>query len=137
MRIEKKREKRFIVDFFGIVYGVVVIAEFAWTSPFPVASAPRVYVYQPCVGLRSNTSIGPGGIGRAVLLRAYGRRKYGSLIQQNLDQINYLRELIEGDDELELTAPVIFNVVCFRFRPTHLDELETEKMNRLIMNEIN
>jgi aromatic-L-amino-acid decarboxylase len=72
-----------------------------------------------------------------MLLRAYGKKKYTSLIQQNLDQINYLAELIEGDDELELTAPVVSNVVCFRFRPKGLDESETEKLNRLILNEIN
>jgi aromatic-L-amino-acid decarboxylase len=67
-----------------------------------------------------------------MLLRAYGRKKYNSLIQQNLNQINYLAALIEEDDELELTAPVVSNVVCFRFRPTDLDELKTEKLNRLI-----
>jgi aromatic-L-amino-acid decarboxylase len=72
-----------------------------------------------------------------MLLRAYGRKKYNNLIQQNLDQINYLATLIEEDDELELTAPVVSNVVCFRFRPTDLDELETEKLNRLISDEIN
>ena len=72
-----------------------------------------------------------------MLLRAYGKKKYSSLIQQNLDQINYLAELIEGDDELELTAPVVSNVVCFRFRPADLDESKTEKLNRLILGEIN
>lgn len=72
-----------------------------------------------------------------MLLRTYGRMKYSRLIQQNLDQINYLAELIEGDDELELTAPVVSNVVCFRFRPINFDESETEKLNRLISAEIN
>ena len=72
-----------------------------------------------------------------MLLRAYGRKKYRNLIQQNLDQINYLAELIDQDDELELTAPVISNVVCFRFRPKGFDESETEKLNRLILDEIN
>ena len=72
-----------------------------------------------------------------MLLRAYGRKKYSNLIQQNLDQINYLAKLIEGDDELELTAPVVSNVVCFRFKPINSDETETEKLNRLISAEIN
>ncbi|TRO56670.1 aminotransferase class V-fold PLP-dependent enzyme [Candidatus Bathyarchaeota archaeon] len=72
-----------------------------------------------------------------MLLRAYGRKKYSRLIQQNLDQINYLAKLIEGDDELELTAPVVSNVVCFRFKPINSDETETEKLNRLISAEIN
>ena len=72
-----------------------------------------------------------------MLLRAYGKKKYASLIQQNLDQINYLAELIERDDELVLTAPVISNVVCFLFRPKGLDESEIEKLNRFILDEIN
>jgi glutamate/tyrosine decarboxylase-like PLP-dependent enzyme len=72
-----------------------------------------------------------------MLLRAYGKKKYTRLIQKNLEQINYLAELIQGDDELELMAPVISNVVCFRFRPRDLDESETEKVNKLILDKIN
>ena len=44
---------------------------------------------------------------------------------------------MERDDELELTAPVVSNVVCFLFRPKDLDESEIEKLNRLILDEIN
>ncbi len=72
-----------------------------------------------------------------MLLRAYGKKKYSNLVQQNLDQIKYLAELIEKDRELELTAPVSSNVVCFRFRPSNLDEATTEKLNKMILDEIN
>ncbi|MFZ0790847.1 MAG: pyridoxal-dependent decarboxylase [Chromatiaceae bacterium] len=72
-----------------------------------------------------------------MLLRAYGKGKYRRLIQQNLDQAHYLEELIVADAELELTAPVASNVVCFRFRPASLGENEAERVNRKIMDTIN
>ncbi len=72
-----------------------------------------------------------------MLLRAYGKNKYRRLIQQNLDQIQYLAELIKADTELELTASVESNVVCFRFRPQGLSEVETEIINKKIMDDIN
>ena len=36
-----------------------------------------------------------------MLYRAYGKRKYSALIQQNLDQIKYLAKLIEKAPNLE------------------------------------
>jgi glutamate/tyrosine decarboxylase-like PLP-dependent enzyme len=71
-----------------------------------------------------------------MLLRAYGKRKYSNLVQQNIDQIEYLAELIEKDQELELTAPVASNVVCFRFKPAKLDEIQLEKLNKMILDAI-
>ena len=71
-----------------------------------------------------------------MLLRAYGRNKYIQLIQQNLDQANYLASLIENDEEMELTAPVASNVVCFRFNPGGLSEDELDALNRKIIGEV-
>ncbi len=72
-----------------------------------------------------------------MLLRAYGKKKYGNLVQQNLDQAKYLAELVEKNDEFELTAPVASNVVCFRYKPTNLNEVELEKLNRKILDALN
>jgi aromatic-L-amino-acid decarboxylase len=71
-----------------------------------------------------------------MLLRAYGRNKYTQLIQQNLDQANYLASLIEKDREMELTAPVASNVVCFRFNPGGLSEDELDSLNRKIIGKV-
>jgi glutamate/tyrosine decarboxylase-like PLP-dependent enzyme len=62
-----------------------------------------------------------------MLLRAYGKNKYGNLVQQNIDQINYLSELISREPNMEITAPVTSNVVCFRYKPKGLTEPEIEK----------
>lgn len=72
-----------------------------------------------------------------MLLRAHGKNKYRRLIQQNLDQTRRLADLITTDSELELTAPVVSNVVCFRFKSPGLSEDETERVNKKLMDEIN
>ena len=71
-----------------------------------------------------------------MLLRAYGRDKYCTLVQQNLDQISYFAGLIEKDDEMELMAPVTSNIVCFRYNPGGLDEGLLEKLNKAIAQDI-
>ncbi len=80
---------------------------------------------------RSFTSLRP-----YMLLRAHGRDKYSRLIQQNLDQARYLAELVEKDLEMELTAPVASNIVCFRFNPGGLSESELDELNKMIINEV-
>ncbi len=72
-----------------------------------------------------------------MLLRANGKKKYRRLVQQNLDQMKYLARLIEKEPEMELTAPVASNVVCFRYKPANLSEVELEKINRQILDYIN
>ena len=72
-----------------------------------------------------------------MLLRAYGKKKYKQLIQQNLDQIQYLSELIEKAPDLEVTAPVTSNVVCFRYIKEGLTEELSEKLNRDILTKLN
>lgn len=71
-----------------------------------------------------------------MLLRAYGKNKYCRLIQQNLDQINYLAELIEKTPYLEVMAPVNSNIVCFRYIKDGLSEGKLEELNRKIMGRI-
>jgi len=72
-----------------------------------------------------------------MLLRAYGKNKYGNLVQQNIDQINYLSELISREPNVEITAPVTSNIVCFRYKPKGLTEPEIEKLNKAIYGELN
>jgi glutamate/tyrosine decarboxylase-like PLP-dependent enzyme len=71
-----------------------------------------------------------------MLLRAYGKEKYSRLIQQNIDQINYLTRLIEAEPELEVTFPVMSNVVCFRYNPNNLTEQELEELNKMIIQDL-
>jgi len=72
-----------------------------------------------------------------MLLRAYGKNKYSRLIQQNIDQINYLAELINEEPDMEITAPVASNVVCFRYKPKELGEEGLERLNMMINRDLN
>ncbi len=50
-------------------------------------------------------------------LKAYGTEMHGELITQNVDQAAYLESLVRNHDHLELLAPRVMNVVCFRYCP--------------------
>jgi len=69
-------------------------------------------------------------------LKEHGSRKYGRLIQQNIDQARYLAELIEAAPELELVAPVTLNVVCFRYTRPGLDDAALDALNKEILVEL-
>jgi aromatic-L-amino-acid decarboxylase len=71
-----------------------------------------------------------------MLLKAYGKEKYCRLVQQNIDQINYLASLIEKEPKMEITSPVISNIVCFRYNPGGLGEKELEELNRKILGSL-
>lgn len=64
-----------------------------------------------------------------MLLRAYGKRKYCNLIQQNLDQMEYLASLIREEPKLVISAPIISNVVCFQYKVDGLEGAESDKLN--------
>jgi glutamate/tyrosine decarboxylase-like PLP-dependent enzyme len=69
-------------------------------------------------------------------LKEHGLRKYGRLIQQNIDQARYLAELIDAAPELELTAPVTLNVVCFRYIKPGLNGSGLDALNKQILVEL-
>jgi aromatic-L-amino-acid/L-tryptophan decarboxylase len=48
--------------------------------------------------------------------KEHGLQKYGRLIEQNVAQAQRLAELVHAAPELELMAPVVLNIVCFRYR---------------------
>jgi glutamate/tyrosine decarboxylase-like PLP-dependent enzyme len=68
--------------------------------------------------------------------KEYGSRKFGRLIQQNIDQAGYLAALIDSSPELELAAPVHLNVVCFRYIKPGLNGIELDKINEQILAEL-
>jgi glutamate/tyrosine decarboxylase-like PLP-dependent enzyme len=69
-------------------------------------------------------------------LKEHGSLKYGRLIQQNIDQANYLAELVNAAPELELVAPMTLNVVCFRYAEPGLDGAALDRLNEDILVEL-
>jgi glutamate/tyrosine decarboxylase-like PLP-dependent enzyme len=76
------------------------------------------------------------GVKAYMLLRAFGKEKYRNLIQQNIDGIKYLADKLEREPLFEVMAPVVSNIVCFRYNPGGLAEEQLEKMNRMIQGEL-
>jgi aromatic-L-amino-acid decarboxylase len=66
-------------------------------------------------------------------LKAEGVAKYARLIEQNVAQAQYLAERILGEREMELLTPVTLNIVCFRFRPAGVAEMELNALNREVL----
>jgi glutamate/tyrosine decarboxylase-like PLP-dependent enzyme len=64
-------------------------------------------------------------------IKHHGFKKYQRLIQQNIEQVMYLSRLVEATPQLELTAPTISNIVCFRYV---IDGWSTERLNTLNQN---
>ena len=60
--------------------------------------------------------------------KEHGLDKFGRLIDQNIAQAHELAALINAEPLLELMAPVVLNIVCFRYHPAGL---ATEKLNAL------
>jgi glutamate/tyrosine decarboxylase-like PLP-dependent enzyme len=65
--------------------------------------------------------------------KAYGLDRLGELIQQNVDQAQYLVGLVQDSINLELMAPVPLNIVCFRYVVEDRDSSQLDDINREIL----
>ncbi len=68
-----------------------------------------------------------------MMLKQHGVEKFGRLIDQGIAQARYLTELITLEPMLELVAPIVTDVVCFRFNPGGLEEAALRDLNIEIM----
>jgi glutamate/tyrosine decarboxylase-like PLP-dependent enzyme len=66
-------------------------------------------------------------------LKEHGIKKYGRLIEQNIQQAKYLTRLIEKEENLELLAPTSMNIVCFRYKKVGMDQEQLNKFNEEII----
>jgi glutamate/tyrosine decarboxylase-like PLP-dependent enzyme len=62
-------------------------------------------------------------------MQVHGAEKYGALIHQNVQQARYLKDLVDANPELECTAPVPLNIVCFRYVDANLSEDQLNELN--------
>jgi len=66
-------------------------------------------------------------------IKEQGIAKYIRLIEQNIRQAKYFGSLVEASDEVELLAPVVINVVCFRFTAPTLTNDQLNKLNEELL----
>jgi aromatic-L-amino-acid decarboxylase len=67
-----------------------------------------------------------------ISIKEHGSKKYARIIQQNIDQAFYLGKLIKASQQLELSAPISLNIVCFRFVSSDLTDLLLDEINKKI-----
>ena len=63
-------------------------------------------------------------------LRAYGLDRLARKISDNCRQASRMATLVQAADEIELGAPVVLNVCCFRCAPAGLDGEQQDALNR-------
>jgi aromatic-L-amino-acid decarboxylase len=66
-------------------------------------------------------------------LKENGIRRYQQMIRKNLQQAQYLAELVKQSSNLELLADVTLNIVCYRFNPGGLNNEELNIINKEIL----
>lgn len=66
-------------------------------------------------------------------LREHGIEKFGRMVEQNVEQAQYLARLVRQTPELELFAPAHLNVVCFRYMVPGMDADELDAFNQELL----
>ena len=66
-------------------------------------------------------------------LKEHGVQKFGRMVAQNMNQAQYLAELVDSHPHLERLAPVQLNIVCFRYNPGELDNSALNALNEELL----
>jgi glutamate/tyrosine decarboxylase-like PLP-dependent enzyme len=65
--------------------------------------------------------------------KEHGLARYGELIERNVSQAKLLARLVEQSPDLELMAPTVINIVCFRYNPGGLDAPRLNALNEELL----
>jgi aromatic-L-amino-acid decarboxylase len=65
--------------------------------------------------------------------KEHGLDKFGRLIDQNIAQAHELAQLVRVQPRLELMAPVVLNIVCFRYRPARVTAGDLNAFNEELL----
>lgn len=66
-------------------------------------------------------------------IKEHGTDKYGRMVQQNIEQAQYLATLVDAAPELQRLAPVPLNIVCFRYHVEGMDEAALNSFNEELL----
>tara|TARA_R110000868_G_scaffold291085_5_gene551457 strand:+ start:8298 stop:8828 length:531 start_codon:yes stop_codon:yes gene_type:complete len=69
-------------------------------------------------------------------IKEHGSERFGRMISRNVDQANYLGQLIAKNESLELMAPIGLDIVCFRYNPGNKTIEELNALNKEIKLQI-
>jgi aromatic-L-amino-acid/L-tryptophan decarboxylase len=68
-------------------------------------------------------------------IKEHGLDRYGRMIARNVEQAHYLGGLIQNEPDLELLAPIVLDIVCFRYNPSRAgaDDNRLNELNKEIL----
>ena len=66
-------------------------------------------------------------------IKEQGIKKYAEQIEKNIQQAEYLTDLVNENNTLELLAPTSLNIVCFRFVSSNKTKEELNQLNKDIV----
>lgn len=66
-------------------------------------------------------------------IKEHGLDRFGRMIARNVDQAQYLGRLVDAAPELELTAAIGLDIVCFRFNPGGMETAALNALNQSIL----
>jgi aromatic-L-amino-acid decarboxylase len=71
------------------------------------------------------------------VIRMYGVEGLQGKIRYHIKLAAQLAEMIAREKDFEILAPVVINVVCFRFKPEGMNDAEINKINETINHQLN
>jgi aromatic-L-amino-acid decarboxylase len=71
------------------------------------------------------------------VIRSYGTEGLRKKIREHISFAARLKEMIMKEPDFEILAPVVINVVCFRYCPEGRDEKELNSLNEKLNHQIN
>jgi glutamate/tyrosine decarboxylase-like PLP-dependent enzyme len=99
-------------------------------------AAPAVYLRRETRGLAAGSpwpcDLGPDlsrgfrALKTWFTLKAFGTEKLGAMIERTCALARYLEAKVSAEPRLELIAPAQLNIVCFRYRATEADRINSE-----------
>lgn len=65
-------------------------------------------------------------------LKEHGTKRFGRMINRNIDQAKYVEQRVAREKALELMAPIGLDIICFRYNPGGIKEEELNAINQEI-----
>jgi glutamate/tyrosine decarboxylase-like PLP-dependent enzyme len=66
-------------------------------------------------------------------VKEHGLDRFGRMMERNVTQAHFLAQLVEADARLELLAPVVLDIVCFRHRFGSVDTATRNALNKELL----
>ncbi len=66
-------------------------------------------------------------------LKDHGNKKFGRMATQKINQVQYLKSLVNANSKLELIASAPLNILCFRYKGNISGDEEFNVLNKELL----